>query len=135
MIRYDVPTAMTVDFQTSDQGSYGFVLLEVKLADGTFLSDVNLDAYLTLKDDIQDHINNLSWDGVVGESHGGMATLVVPDDFDEEEATEHAYMVDLVSLIDGFNFERCGVCGNDVDKHTFGPDPLGKPHAFCLEGE
>ncbi len=77
---------------------------------------------------------NISWHGVMNEDRGGAATLTIPpaSDFTEEETAENTYMADLLQLIDAFNYERCEVCHNDLNKHTIGPDPLGKPHLFCI---
>lgn len=41
------------------------------------------------------------------------------------------YTEKLIYLIEGFRFEACPECGNDLDSHTLAPDPLGNPHAYC----
>jgi hypothetical protein len=136
-IRESVPNAVSVDFRTSDQDTYGFVLVDVNLADGTFLNDVDEDRLGRLSDDVEQYINDISWNGVMGEDRGGSVTIDLPpaSEFTDEELAENTYMSDLLALVDAFNYERCGECGNDLNKHSIGPDPLGKPHLFCLATE
>jgi hypothetical protein len=43
--------------------------------------------------------------------------------------TRWGEQVDIITA--GFGFELCGECGRDVDRHRFGPDPLGNAHAWC----
>jgi hypothetical protein len=38
-------------------------------------------------------------------------------------------------LAELFEFECCEYCGGDVEDHVVSPDPLGLPHAWCLNGE
>ena len=45
--------------------------------------------------------------------------------------TPDNYRVELINLVAGFEFELCHECGQDADAHTFSPDPLGHPHAWC----
>lgn len=52
-----------------------------------------------------------------------------------DEAEADRYREELLVLVEGFEYERCGECGQDVHMHTFGPDPLGKPHAYCMTGD
>jgi hypothetical protein len=135
IIREAVPTATTADFATSDQDSYGFTLVDVTLADGTKLSDNDLNDYDILTDAVEIYINDLSWNGVMGENRHGDVTITIPpaSEFDEQVTAENAYMADLLTLIDSFNYERCSVCHNDLNRHSISPDPLGKPHLYCLD--
>ncbi len=48
----------------------------------------------------------------------------------EDESSR--YIDDVQSLIDGFRYELCTDCGMDLNAHSISPDPLGKPHAWCL---
>jgi hypothetical protein len=48
------------------------------------------------------------------------------------EATTDQYIDDVIGLVEGFRYELCESCGMDLDAHTISPDPLGKPHAWCL---
>lgn len=32
-----------------------------------------------------------------------------------------------------FEYEVCHECGWDADRHEMGPDPLGLPHAWCVD--
>jgi hypothetical protein len=36
-------------------------------------------------------------------------------------------------LAELFQYEVCAECGWGADKHRVGPDPLGLPHAYCLD--
>lgn len=51
-----------------------------------------------------------------------------------DEYTAGDYRKDLLKLVQDFAYELCEECGQDVDKHIFSPDPLGKPHAWCVGG-
>ena len=31
----------------------------------------------------------------------------------------------------GFEYELCDECGQDLNAHLIGPDPLGNAHAYC----
>jgi hypothetical protein len=131
-IREAYPTSVTAEFQASDQGSYGFVLNDVILADGTRASDVE-GAIDTLMDAVDEHINDISWNGVMNDDRGGAATVKIPAILDEYQAAGDDYMADLLQLIDGFNYMGCEHCGNDINEHSIAPDPLGKPHLYCLD--
>jgi RNA polymerase-binding transcription factor DksA len=43
------------------------------------------------------------------------------------------YLNDLLIIVEGFRYELCEECGKDIDRHSLAPDPLGKPHAYCLD--
>jgi hypothetical protein len=78
IIRDRVPNAVFVDLTTSDQDSYGFVLGGVQDADETDLLpawDDFTHPLAGLGDEVENEINDLSWDGVVGEDRGGYATI------------------------------------------------------------
>jgi hypothetical protein len=75
LIRAEYPDATHFDLMASDQGSYGFALLSVTLADGT---SPELDQDFI--DEVGDHVGDIDWRGVVGESYGGYATLPLADD-------------------------------------------------------
>lgn len=82
LITERVPSAVTVNLQTSDQDPYGFVLVGV--ADGAgneLLPHWSNYAHplADLADEVADEINDLDWDGVVGESEGGFVTLRLSD--------------------------------------------------------
>lgn len=44
-----------------------------------------------------------------------------------------SYIEEVESIADSFRYEDCEVCGQDLDRHTIGPDPLGHAHLFCME--
>lgn len=50
-----------------------------------------------------------------------------------EEQQRYAQDVRGILLI--FEYELCEECGQDLDRHAISPDPLGRAHAFCLNGE
>jgi hypothetical protein len=78
MIREQVPGAVSVDMETSDQARYGFVLTSVRDADGNNLLpawDDTTHPLAGLSDDVGDQISDLNWNGVVGEGYGGYVTL------------------------------------------------------------
>ncbi len=70
-IRARCPTAVSADFQTSDQQLYGFVLLDVALADGRLLSRVDPDGLQHLEDQIRPLVCDLDWDEAMGEDTTG----------------------------------------------------------------
>lgn len=55
------------------------------------------------------------------------------DDPETLEAGDR-YLDELAAMIEGARFVLCEECGKDLDQHLIGPDPLGKPHAWCLGG-
>ena len=38
-------------------------------------------------------------------------------------------------IVDGFDYELCYECGEDLDAHAIAPDVLGLPHVYCYRGE
>jgi hypothetical protein len=36
-------------------------------------------------------------------------------------------------IIDGFQYELCAECMEDLDMHEIGPGPFGEAHAWCLK--
>jgi hypothetical protein len=80
IIRERVPGAVTVDLCTSDQGRYGFVLDSIQDVAGSECLpawDDFTHPLAGLGDDVAVQLNDLDWDGVVGEGHGGYVTLNV----------------------------------------------------------
>lgn len=80
IIRERVPEAAFVHLETSDQDSYGFVLMSVTDADGVeLLPDWSNSTHplTSLSDDVTDEIGDLEWNGVVGEDRSGYATIDV----------------------------------------------------------
>ena len=76
-IRTDVPAAVSAQVTSSDQGLYGFVLLDVLLHGGELLSDEDpalLDA-LTNDTAVQEPLNDLDWNGLVRENKHGDAVI------------------------------------------------------------
>lgn len=41
------------------------------------------------------------------------------------------YADKLRGIVDGFDYELCEECHQDLDKHVIAPDVLGNPHAYC----
>lgn len=68
------PNAAAFDLSTSDQGRYGFVLSGVKLSDGT---EVEYPYAAGFEDEMCEHLQDIDWDGVVGECSAGYATVEV----------------------------------------------------------
>lgn len=80
IIRDRVPGAAVVDLSTSDQGRYGFVLTGLRDDFGSDLLPAWNDAQHPLADldeAVSNEINDLDWNGVVGEGYSGHATLDV----------------------------------------------------------
>jgi hypothetical protein len=78
IIQEAAPTAATVDLETSDQDTYGFVLTGVQDAEGNDLLPDWGDfkhPLAGLSDEVHDEISDLNWDGVVGEDRGGYVTI------------------------------------------------------------
>src|SRR5271156_5492567 len=77
---------------------------------------------------------------------GGMVELD-PYDLDDIESAIAAFLSSAgvesesaapfarsaVTLIDGFQYELCGECMEDLDMHEISPGPLGEAHARCLK--
>jgi hypothetical protein len=78
IIRRAAPDAVTVDLKMSDQDLYGFVLQGLVDAAGNQLlpgwSDTQ-HPLAGLEDEVADLINDLEWDGVVGEDECGYASI------------------------------------------------------------
>lgn len=62
-----------------------------------------------------------------GDSVGDEPAAVAADD-----AMATKYLENLVQLVESFEFELCGECGQDAHLHKFGPNALGLPHAYCM---
>lgn len=69
LIRRKYPTAVSADFETSDQNHYGFLLMQVTLEDGTEIEDE------ALRDELEPYISDLDWDGAMEEDEHGYTTL------------------------------------------------------------
>jgi hypothetical protein len=77
-VRRMVPAAAAVRLETSDQQPrYGFVLIDVVMADGVALSAVDADLLDDVWDTISPALHELSWDGAVGEDAHGYATVAI----------------------------------------------------------
>jgi hypothetical protein len=77
----------------------------------------------------------------------GGTVQVDPDDHDGTEVAVAAFLssagVDSESaapfacsaaqVIEGFQFELCEECEQDLERHEIGPDPFGLAHAWCLK--
>ncbi len=65
-----------------------------------------------------------------------LAQEVIKDADGPPDGTERypgARYADQVRVIaDGFEYESCAECGEDLDRHAISPDPLGNAHAWCL---
>ena len=47
---------------------------------------------------------------------------------------EHRVVLNQAAYLqDFFEFETCGLCGEDADCHRVGPNQLGLPHVYCLD--
>lgn len=71
-----VPGAQSLDLATSDQNMYGFVLADVRTDDGE-LSDLDPGLLAQLQDELDGHLNDLSWYGAVGEDSHGDANIPI----------------------------------------------------------
>lgn len=69
-IRRAHPTAVKVSFETSDQNYYGFLLDTVTDADGTEIELTD-----GLYGEVAEYVEDLEWNGVMGEDRHGYATL------------------------------------------------------------
>jgi hypothetical protein len=81
LIKATYPNATQASLETSDQGRYGFRLMDVLLPDGTpvpYDTDALQSEYNQLHEEVGDLIGDLDWDGVVGESPQGYATIPLP---------------------------------------------------------
>lgn len=74
-VRRAQPSAVTMHLETSDQNMYGFVLTDVRLADGGLLSDTDPAALEELADAVHDFLCDLNWDAAVGEDRHGHADV------------------------------------------------------------
>jgi hypothetical protein len=45
------------------------------------------------------------------------------------------YIDEVKDIAEGFRYELCDECGNDLDRHEIRPDPLGHAHLFCTYGD
>lgn len=44
-----------------------------------------------------------------------------------------SYADEVRAIVDGFDYELCAECGNDLDGHAIEPDVLGHAGARCLD--
>lgn len=80
LIKATYPNAAQVLLETSDQSRYGFRLMDVLLPDGASVpydTDALRWEYDHLHDLVGDLVGDLDWDGVVGESPQGYATIAL----------------------------------------------------------
>ncbi len=75
-VRRYYPNAASFDVSTSDQGHYGFVLTEVTLVDGATADYPYPNGF---EDEMCQHLQDIDWDGVIGEDRGGYATVDATD--------------------------------------------------------
>lgn len=45
--------------------------------------------------------------------------------------TPLTYQDEVADIIDGFEYELCEECEQDIDAHVIAPDPFGHAHAWC----
>lgn len=76
-VRRHYPQAASFDLMASDQNTYGFKVHNVTFADGTEADFPYLDGF---EDDVNEHVNDLDWNGVVGEDQSGYATVEITDE-------------------------------------------------------
>jgi hypothetical protein len=55
-----------------------------------------------------------------------------PRDVDGPRTDGRSYQEELEGLIEHFTYELCELCESDIDEHVIAPDPLGKPHLYCM---
>lgn len=74
LLRSNHPDVVEVTFESSDQNYYGFWFLSATGADGAEveLTDTEID-------EINDHVHDVAWDGVMGEDRHGYATIKLED--------------------------------------------------------
>lgn len=77
-VRELYPTATTLHVSTTDQNvGYGFVLDDIKGADGVTLLPADERARYRVYDELWPMLGDLDWDGVVGEDKHGNAVVAV----------------------------------------------------------
>lgn len=78
LIRKSVPRAVSIDLGTSDQNTYGFVLMEINMNDGSVLSEFGAGLQFdTIDDSVSDLLSDIDWNGVVAEDKYGFATVTL----------------------------------------------------------
>lgn len=70
MVLDEYPEAASLRLQTSDQSRYGFTVVQVKDGDNYEIDESREDW-----GEVQEHLMNLDWDGVVGEDKHGYAAV------------------------------------------------------------
>jgi hypothetical protein len=75
IVKHRFPTAVSVQFATSDQDTYGFNLAGVTLPEGAESPSVR--ALGLLGDEVWPFVCDLRWNGVVGEDKHGDATVAL----------------------------------------------------------
>jgi hypothetical protein len=78
-IRDRFPTAVSIELETSDQDTCGFLLRDVTMPGGVSLEETDPIGFASLAGDVWDRLSSLGWDGVVGESPEGYATVALTD--------------------------------------------------------
>ncbi|WP_157441386.1 hypothetical protein [Actinoplanes awajinensis] len=76
-IEEQVPEAVKVSFQTTDQDYVGFELAVVELSSGKDLADVAPLRFAEVAGSVWPLISGIGWDGVMGEDAHGNATLIL----------------------------------------------------------
>lgn len=77
IVREQVPGAVAIELETTDQDYVGFKLTDVVLADGSLLADVDEAKLDAVADAVWDHVTQLGWDGLVGEDNGGYGRVTL----------------------------------------------------------
>jgi hypothetical protein len=66
-----------------------------------------------------------------GDTEAAIAALLSAANVGAESAAPFARFA--AGIIDGFQFELCETCLQDLDMHEIGPGPFGEAHAWCLK--
>jgi hypothetical protein len=53
----------------------------------------------------------------------------------EHESESDTYADEIRAIVESFDYEMCYLCGQDLDRHFIGPDPLGHAHVYCMRPE
>lgn len=78
IVREAVPNPTHLLLATSDQqAGHGFTLTDVRLRDGSLLSEVEPDSLDLLREDTHEALCDLDWDAEVGEDVHGNAELLI----------------------------------------------------------
>jgi hypothetical protein len=76
-----------------------------------------------------------SWDDSVSTAVTPVPAGRCPFEYDHPDTEDYPgarYASQVRTLVDGFEFELCAECGNDLDRHIISPDILGNAEAWCM---